>query len=55
MRLDRNLVPRSVFLDGKKLVTRGDAVTCGPHQLKVGRSKARAVDVPCGGELRVSH
>jgi hypothetical protein len=55
LRLDRSLVPRSVFLDGKKLVTRADAVTCGPHQIKVGRAKARPIDVPCGGELRISH
>jgi hypothetical protein len=47
-------MPRWVFLDGKKLVTRSDVVTCGPHQVRVGRNKSHTIDVPCGGELRVS-
>jgi hypothetical protein len=54
LRLERNLTPRLVLLDGRKLGTRSEAVTCGPHQLKVGRSKSRAIDIPCGGELRVA-
>jgi hypothetical protein len=54
LRLERNVAPRSVWLDGRKLNTRSEVVTCGPHQLKVGRSKGRAIDVPCGGELRVA-
>jgi hypothetical protein len=53
LRLDSSLKPRSVLLDGKRLNGRSDVVTCGPHQLKVGRGHARAIDIPCGGELRV--
>jgi hypothetical protein len=54
LRLDRKLVPRWVFLDDRKLRTRGDVVTCGPHQIKVGRGHPRPIDVPCGGELKIS-
>jgi hypothetical protein len=54
LRLERNLMPRSVWLDGRKLGTRNEVVTCGPHQLKVGRARARAIDVPCGGDLRIA-
>ena len=54
LRIDANLKPRSVLLDGRKLTARSEVVTCGAHQLKVGRAHARAIDVPCGGELRVS-
>jgi hypothetical protein len=54
LRLSRNLTPRWVWLDGKKLNSRTEVVSCGPHQIKVGRAPAHAIDVPCGGELRVS-
>jgi hypothetical protein len=54
LRLERNLTPRWVWLDGKKLGSRTQVVACGPHQIKVGRAATRAIDVPCGGELRVS-
>jgi len=54
LHLGRNLTPRWVWLDGKKLGSRTEVVSCGPHQIKVGRARAHAIDVPCGGELRVS-
>jgi hypothetical protein len=47
-------VPSRVWLDGKKLVTPSALVSCGAHQIKVGHSHARSVQIPCGGELVVS-
>jgi hypothetical protein len=45
-----------VRLDGNKLTTPTAVVTCGQHQVKVGaRGKAHAIDVPCGGELHLTH
>jgi hypothetical protein len=44
-----------VWLDGQKISAASATVTCGKHQLKVGaRGKAHAIDIPCGGELRVT-
>jgi hypothetical protein len=54
LRLERNLVPRWVFLDGRKLGKRTEIATCGPHQIKVGRGHPLPIDVPCGGELKIS-
>jgi hypothetical protein len=53
LHLESYVKPHSVFLDGKRLGSRSEVVTCGAHQIKVGRGKAHAIDVPCGGELRV--
>jgi hypothetical protein len=45
-----------VWLDGNKLTNANAVVTCGQHQVKVGaRGKPHAIDVPCGGELNVTH
>jgi hypothetical protein len=54
LHLERTLTPRWVLLDGKKLGTRNETVACGPHTIKVGHSRPRAIDVPCGGELKIS-
>jgi hypothetical protein len=54
LRLERNVTPRFVLLDGKKLTTHNEVVSCGPHTIKVGHARPRAIDVPCGGELRIS-
>jgi hypothetical protein len=51
----RPAVPGKVWLDGQKISAASATVTCGKHQLKVGaRSKAHAIDIPCGGELKVT-
>jgi hypothetical protein len=54
LHLERNVTPRWVLLDGKKLSSRNEVVACGSHQIKVGHNKARSIDIPCGGELTVS-
>jgi hypothetical protein len=53
--LQRPAAPGRVWLDGQKISAASATVTCGKHQLKVGaRSKPRAIDIPCGGELKVT-
>lgn len=53
--LQRPAVAGKVWLDGQKISAASATVTCGKHQLKVGtRAKAHAIDIPCGGELKVS-
>jgi hypothetical protein len=55
LRLQRPAIPGKVWLDGEKVSTPTASVACGKHQLKVGaHGKARGVDVPCGGELKIS-
>jgi hypothetical protein len=54
LHLERNITPRFVLLDGKKLNTHNEVVPCGPHTIKVGHARPRSIDVPCGGELKVS-
>jgi hypothetical protein len=43
----------ALFIDGARISAKSALVSCGHHQLRVGRSKARDVDVPCGGTLVV--
>jgi hypothetical protein len=55
LRLERPAVASRVWLDGKKMTAGSALVTCGAHQVKIGaRSRARSVQVPCGGEVVVS-
>jgi hypothetical protein len=55
LRLQRPAAAGKVWLDGQKIATAAATVSCGPHQLKIGaHGKAHAIDVPCGGELKVS-
>ncbi len=54
--LQRPAVMGHVWLDGQKLNANSATISCGKHQIKVGaHGRAHAVDVPCGGEVRVSH
>jgi hypothetical protein len=46
--------PGHVWLDGKKVSATSVLVSCGTHQIKVGRSRKHSVDVPCGGEVVVT-
>lgn len=43
-----------VWIDGKKVSATSVLVSCGTHQVKVGRSRKHSVDVPCGGEVVVT-
>jgi hypothetical protein len=53
--LQRPAVAGHVWLDGQKLSATSATITCGKHQIKVGaHGRAHPVDVPCGGELRIS-
>jgi hypothetical protein len=54
VRLDRPATPGHVWLDGKKLSSSSAMVSCGTHQIKVGRGRTHSVDVPCGSEIGVS-
>ncbi len=54
LRVQRPATPGRVWLDGRKLTSGSALVSCGAHQLRVGRGRARSVQVPCGGELVVS-
>ena len=54
VRLDRPAKAGHVWLDGKKLSSPSALVTCGTHQIKVGRGRTHSVDVPCGSEIGVS-
>jgi hypothetical protein len=54
VRLDRPALPGRVWLDGKKLSSTSAIVSCGTHQIKVGRGRTHSLDVPCGSEIGVS-
>jgi len=54
MHLVHPAAPGKVWLDGQKITGTTATVACGDHQLKVGRAKAHAVTIPCGGDLKVS-
>ncbi len=54
LRLLRPAAPGKVWLDGQKITAATATVACGDHQLRVGRGKAHAINVPCGGDLKVS-
>jgi hypothetical protein len=40
-------------VDGKPIKTRSIALSCGQHELRIGRGASRAIAVPCGGTLLV--
>jgi hypothetical protein len=55
LRIQKPALPGHVWLDGKKLSQAEQAVACGKHKVKVGTwGRARTVDVPCGGEFKVT-
>ena len=55
LRLQRPAAPGKVWLDGQKIAAASATVACGTHQIKIGtHGKAHAVDIPCGGELKLS-
>jgi hypothetical protein len=55
LRLQRPATPGKVWLDGQKITAASATIACGTHQVKIGaHGKAHAVDIPCGGELKLS-
>ncbi len=55
VRLQRPALPGHVWLDGTKLTAGLATVSCGKHKVKVGMwGRTHPVDVPCGGELKVT-
>jgi len=54
LHLQRPAAPGKVWLDGQKITALSATVNCGDHQLKVGRGKAHSINIPCGGDLKVS-
>jgi hypothetical protein len=44
-----------VWIDGTRLRAASAVVACGKHEVKIGaHGKVHAVDVPCGGELKLA-
>ena len=54
VRIEKPAVAGRVWIDGKKVSAPSVLTTCGAHQIKVGHSHAKSVQIPCGGELVVS-
>ena len=56
VRIEPPAVVGRVWIDSKRLTSTSTLLSCGKHQLRVGaRDRGRSVDVPCGGEVRVSY
>jgi len=56
LRIHAPAVPGHVWVDGEKINDASSAVACGKHEVRVGpKGRAHTVDVPCGGEVRVTH
>lgn len=54
LRVDPSVQGQRVMLDGVLLSVPAAIIQCGPHDVAVGPSaRARAIDVPCGGEVTV--
>ena len=55
IRLHWPAVPGHVWLDGEKIASSSTVVACGKHELRVGaKGRAHDIDVPCGGEFRIT-
>ena len=55
LRLQKPLAAGKVWLDGQKMAVASATIACGTHELKVGaHGRPRSIDVPCGGELKLS-
>lgn len=55
VRLDKPARPGAVWLDGKKVAGDSVQVSCGTHQIRVGRyGRKHSIDVPCGGVIGVA-
>ncbi len=55
VRLRWPAVPGHVWLDGEKMTSSWETVSCGKHAIRVGtHGREHPIDVPCGDELHVS-
>jgi hypothetical protein len=54
VRIERPAVAGRVWIDGKKVSSSSILVSCGTHQIKVGRGHKHSIDVPCGGDVGVT-
>jgi hypothetical protein len=55
LRLHAPALPGHVWLDGAKIAASSAVVACGKHELRVGaKGRPHDIDVPCGGEFRVT-
>jgi hypothetical protein len=53
--LERPASPGHVWIDGERLAGESTTVACGRHEIRVGvHGRAHAIDVPCGGDVRVA-
>ncbi|HXX65855.1 MAG TPA: hypothetical protein VEK07_01660 [Polyangiaceae bacterium] len=53
--LERPAAPGHVWLDGDRLTAESTTISCGRHEIRVApHGRAHPIDVPCGGNLRVS-
>ena len=55
LRLERPSWLARVSVDGKKLTSASETLSCGKHTVKVTGFRAHPIDVPCGGELVLLH
>jgi hypothetical protein len=55
LRLERPQILSRVTVDGKKLASASESMSCGKHQVKVTGWRAHPIDIPCGGELVLAH
>ncbi len=54
LRVDTSAEGQRVYVDGVVLRASTAMLRCGPHEIAIGApSRARTVDVPCGGEITV--
>jgi hypothetical protein len=55
VRLRWPAIPGHVWLDGEKMISAWETVSCGKHQVQVGaHGHPHSIDVPCNDEVRVS-
>lgn len=55
VRLDKPAKAGRVWIDGKKITSSSAVVSCGTHRVKIGHGRTHSIDVPCGGEIGISH
>ncbi|HEY3816161.1 MAG TPA: hypothetical protein VGL81_03270 [Polyangiaceae bacterium] len=55
LRLERPAWLSRTTVDGKKLTSASETLSCGKHIVKVTGWRAHPIDVPCGGEFVLQH
>jgi hypothetical protein len=55
VRLRWPAIPGHVWLDGEKMISAWETVSCGKHEVRVGaHGHPHSIDVPCNDEVRVT-